>query len=207
TSEIGIFRIVSEGSVGSGARRIEALTGRKAQELMSERLDTLQRASSFLGVPETELDRKVLALMDQMSSQQKEIARLREDLARLEFEGLLERVVEVEGVDVLAVQVAAADNNVMRQMTDWFRDQLGSGVVVLGAAINGKPAFVAAVTDDLVKRGVHAGKLVQAVAKKVGGGGGGRPNLAQAGGVDLLGMRGALADVPALVAEQLATGK
>ena len=174
---------------------------------MSERLDTLQRASSFLGVPETELDRKVLALMDQMSSQQKEIARLREDLARLEFEGLLERVVEVEGVDVLAVQVAAADNNVMRQMTDWFRDQLGSGVVVLGAAINGKPAFVAAVTDDLVKRGVHAGKLVQAVAKKVGGGGGGRPNLAQAGGVDLLGMRGALADVPALVAEQLATGK
>ncbi|MCB0206630.1 MAG: alanine--tRNA ligase, partial [Anaerolineae bacterium] len=129
--------------------------------------------------------------------------RLREDLARLEFEGLLERVVEVQGVDVLAVQVAAADNNVMRQMTDWFRDQLGSGVVVLGAAINGKPAFVAAVTDDLVKRGLHAGKLVQAVAKMVGGGGGGRPNLAQAGGTDLNGMRDALAAVPELVAEQL----
>jgi alanyl-tRNA synthetase len=203
TSEISLFRIVSEASVGSGARRIEALTGRKAQELMSERLNTLQRAASFLGAPEAELDRKVLALLDQLSSQQKELAQLRENLARHEFESLLERVVEVEGVSVLAAQVAAADGNVMRQMTDWFRNAMGSGVVVLGAAINGKPNFVAAVTDDLTARGLHAGKLVQAVAQKVGGGGGGRPNLAQAGGVDLLGMRGALAEVPSLVARQI----
>jgi alanyl-tRNA synthetase len=108
---------------------------------------------------------------------------------------------------VLAAPVAAADANVMRQMTDWFRNSLGSGVVVLGAAINGKPNFVAAVTQDLVDRGLHAGKLVQAVAKKVGGGGGGKPNLAQAGGIDLAGMRSALADVPALVAEQIAASK
>jgi alanyl-tRNA synthetase len=92
----------------------------------------------------------------------------------------------------------------MRQMTDWFRNQLGSGVVVLGAGIDGKPQLVAAVTEDLVGRGVHAGKLVQSIAKKLGGGGGGRPNLAQAGGVDLAGLPAALAEVPDLVARQLA---
>jgi alanyl-tRNA synthetase len=156
-------------------------------------------------VPETEVDRKVQALLEQVSSQQKELARLREEVARQEFGTLLAQVVEAEGgVKVLAQQVAAADANVMRQMTDWFRNQLGSGVVVLGAGIDGKPQLVAAVTDDLVARGVHAGKLVQAVAKKLGGGGGGRPNLAQAGGVDLPGLPAALADVPGLVAQQLA---
>lgn len=119
----------------------------------------------------------------------------------------MERVVEVGGVDVLAETVAATDANVMRQMTDWFRNTLGSGVVVLGAAINGKPYFVATVTQDLVDRGLHAGKLVQSVAKKVGGGGGGKPNLAQAGGSDLAGMRAALAGAPALVTERLAAVK
>jgi alanyl-tRNA synthetase len=207
TSEIGVFHVVGESSTGAGVRRIEAVTGRGAHELMQERLALLERTASFLGVGETEVDRKVVVLLDQVATQQKEIARLREDLARQEFEVLLERVVEVDGIDVLAEQVAAADANVMRQMTDWFRNSLGSGVVVLGAAIGGKPNFVAAVTQDLVDRGLHAGKLVQAVAKKVGGGGGGKPNLAQAGGADLAGMRSALASVPALVAEQLAASK
>jgi alanyl-tRNA synthetase len=207
TSEIGLFRILSEGSVGSGARRIEAVTGRAAQELIQERLDLLQRAATFLGVPEGELDRKVLSLLDQVTSQQREISHLREELARHEFEALLGRVVEVEGVEVLATQVASADMNTMRQMTDWFRNQLGSGVVVLGAAINGKPNFVAAVTPDLVARGLHAGKLVEAVAQMVGGGGGGKPTMAQAGGRDLGKMRAALGQVPELVKAQLAGDK
>jgi alanyl-tRNA synthetase len=207
TSEIGVFHILGESSTGAGVRRIEAVTGRGAHELMHERLALLERTASFLGVAETEVDRKVLALLDQVASHQKELARLREDLARQEFEVLLDRVVDVDGVDVLAESVAAADANVMRQMTDWFRNSQGSGVVVLGAAINGKPSFVASVTQDLVDRGLHAGRLVQAVAKKVGGGGGGKPNLAQAGGADLAGMRAALADVPQLVAEQLAASK
>jgi alanyl-tRNA synthetase len=204
TAEIGVFHVGSEGSVGSGVRRIEAVTGRGAHALLQERLDLLHRTASVLGVPETEVDRKAQALLDQVSSQQKELARLREDLARQEFQALLGQVVEIEGgVKVLARQVAAADTNVMRQMTDWFRNQLGSGVVVLGAGIDGKPQLVAAVTDDLVARGVHAGKLVQIVAKRLGGGGGGRPTLAQAGGVDLAGLPATLADVPGLVAEQL----
>jgi len=204
TAEIGVFHVGSEGSVGSGVRRIEAVTGRGAHALLQERLDLLHRTASTLGVPETEVDRKVQALLEQVSGQQKELARLREQAARQEFQALLGQVVEIEGgVKVLAQPVTAADANVMRQMTDWFRNQLGSGVVVLGAGIDGKPQLVAAVTDDLVARGVHAGKLVQAVAKKLGGGGGGRPNLAQAGGVDLAGLPAALADVPGLVAGQL----
>jgi alanyl-tRNA synthetase len=204
TAEIGVFHIGSEGSVGSGVRRIEAVTGRGAHTLLQERLDLLHRTASVLGVPETEVDRKVQALLEQVSSQQKELARLREELARQEFKTLLAQVVEIEGgVKVLAQPVTAADANVMRQMTDWFRNQLGSGVVVLGAGIDGKPQLVAAVTDDLVTRGVHAGKLVQIVAKRLGGGGGGRPNLAQAGGVDLGGLPAALAEVPGLVTEQL----
>ncbi|MCS6843455.1 MAG: alanine--tRNA ligase [Caldilineales bacterium] len=207
TAQIGIFHIVSEGSVGSNARRIEAVTGRAAYELIQDRLNRLQRAASFLGVPETEVDRKVLGLLDQVSTQQKEIAHLREELARYEFEALKQRVVHVDGVEVLAAQVAAADMNTMRQMTDWFRDQMGSGVVVLGAAIAGKPNFVAAVTPDLVARGLHAGELVKAVAQRVGGSGGGKPTLAQAGGRDLAGMRSALAEVPALVKKQLAGQK
>jgi alanyl-tRNA synthetase len=205
TAEIGVFHIGSEGSVGSGVRRVEAVTGRGAHALLQERLDLLHRTASVLGVPETEVDRKAQALLEQVSSQQKELARLREDLARQEFRTLLAQVVELDGgVKVLAQPVAAVDATVMRQMTDWFRNQLGSGVVVLGAGIDGKPQLVAAVTDDLVARGVHAGKLVQAVAKRLGGGGGGRPNLAQAGGVDLAGLPAALADVPGLVIAQLA---
>ncbi len=204
TAEIGVFHIGSEGSVGAGVRRIEAVTGRGAHAMLQERLNLLHRAANTLGVPENELDRKAQALVDQVASQQRELARLREQLARQEVQALLAQVVETAGIKVLATPVAAADANVMRQMTDWFRNQLGSGVVVLGAAIDGKPHLVAAVTDDLAARGVHAGKLVQAVAKKLGGGGGGRPTLAQAGGVDLAGLPAALADVPALVAEQLA---
>jgi alanyl-tRNA synthetase len=207
TGEIGIFHIISEGSVGSGARRIEALTGRAAQEFIQERLGMLQRTASFLGAPEAEVDRKVLSLLDQVTSQQKEISRLREEVARHQFEALMERVTQVDGVDVLAAPVATADVNTMRQMTDWFREQMGSGVVVLGAAIAGKPNFVAAVTPDLVSRGLHAGELVKAVAQKVGGGGGGKSTLAQAGGRDVAGMRGALADVPELVKQQLVAAK
>ncbi len=204
TAEIGVFHIGSEGSVGSGVRRIEAVTGRGAHALLQERLELLHRTASTLGVPEAEVDRKVQALLEQASAQQKELARLREQLARQEFQVLLAQVIELEGgVNVLAQPVTAADANVMRQMTDWFKNQLGSGVVVLGAAIDGKPQLVAAVTDDLVGRGVHAGKLVQAVARRLGGGGGGRPNLAQAGGVALAGLPAALADVPGLVAGQL----
>jgi alanyl-tRNA synthetase len=109
----------------------------------------------------------------------------------------------VGGVKVLAVQVNVDDTALLREMGDWFRDKLGSGVIVLGTVLNDKPSLIAMVTDDLVRRGLHAGKLVQAAAQVVGGGGGGRPTMAQAGGRDAAKLPQALAKVESLVTEAL----
>jgi alanyl-tRNA synthetase len=203
TSQIGLFQIVSESSIGAGLRRIEAVTGRAAQRLVQEYVNKLRITSAHLDAPMDEVDHKVLALLDEVRRSHKEAARLRRELARRDFEGLLSRVEDVKGVKVLATQVDADTMETLREMSDWFRDRLGSGVIVLGAAMNGRPGFVAAVTPDLVERGLHAGQLVGAVAQVVGGGGGGKPTLAQAGGKDVSKVGDALQMVPGLVAEQL----
>jgi alanyl-tRNA synthetase len=203
TSQIGLFQIVSESSIGAGLRRIEAVTGRAAQRLVQEYVNTLRTTAAHLDSPMDEVDRKVLALLDEVRSHQKEAARLRREIARRDFEGLLSQVEDVKGVKVLAAQVDADTMETLREMSDWFRDRLGSGVIVLGAAMDGRPGFVTAVTPDLVERGLHAGQLVKAVAQVVGGGGGGKPTLAQAGGKDVSKVGDALQIVPGLVAEQL----
>jgi alanyl-tRNA synthetase len=141
--------------------------------------------------------------LEQLQTAHKELARIRREMAQRDFEVLMGTVQTVGGVPVLSAQVQVASVEVMREMTDWFRARVGSGVVVLGAAIEGRPQIVAAVTDDLTGRGVHAGKLVGSVAKVVGGGGGGKPTLAQAGGRDPTRLPEALALVPKLVGESL----
>jgi alanyl-tRNA synthetase len=203
TGDIGLFRIVSEASVAAGVRRIEAVTGRMAQKLVRKRLGVLDSAATHLGSRPEEVDRAVLRLLGELHHQQKEIAGLQRELARLEFESLLQQVQEVAGVQVLATRVQASSMDTLREMTDWFRNRLGSVVIVLGAVIDDKPNFVAAVTPDLVDRGLQAGDLVQQVARVVGGGGGGRPTLAQAGGRDPDRLDEALGLVPEAVAEGL----
>ncbi len=203
TGEIGLFRIVSEGSVGAGVRRIEAVTGRVAQQLVQKRLGVLDAAATHLGASPEEVDRAVLRLMGELHGRQKEVAQLRRQLARFEFEALLNRVQEVCGIQVLAERVQASDVETLREMTDWLRNQLGSAVIVLGAVIEDKPNFVAAITPDLVERGLKAGNLIKQVAHVVGGGGGGRPTLAQAGGRDPDRLDEALELVPGSVAELL----
>src|SRR5690606_5730834 len=131
------------------------------------------------------------------------LAQLRQKLAQQHTGALLDQAVQVNGIKVLAVPVEAADADTLRQMTDWLRDRLGSSVVVVGAVLNDKPQLVAAVTPDLVQRGVHAGNLVRDAAKLMGGGGGGRPDLAQAGGKDASKLSDALAAVRALVEQRL----
>ncbi|HSJ52308.1 MAG TPA: alanine--tRNA ligase, partial [Anaerolineae bacterium] len=145
TGEIGMFRIVSESSVGAGVRRIEAVTGRAAQQLVQKRLGVLDAAATHLGSSPEEVDRAVLRLLGEIHDRQKEIAQLRRQLARLEFEAILNQVQEVNGVQVVAARVDATDGETLREMTDWLRNRLGSAVVVLGAVIEGKPNFVAAV--------------------------------------------------------------
>jgi alanyl-tRNA synthetase len=202
TGEIGLFHILSEGSVGAGLRRIEAVTGREAQRLVAERLGVLQRAADVLDCQPQEVERKVLALMDEAQSAQKEINRLGQELARRDFERL-DRVQDVDGVALLATRVKARQLETMRQMVDWFRERHPSGVVILGAVIDERPQLVAAVTSDLVARGLHAGRLVKVIAQVIGGGGGGRPTMAQAGGRDAARLDEALAKVPGLVREML----
>jgi alanyl-tRNA synthetase len=204
TGEIGLFRILSEVSVGSGVRRIEAATGRPAQRLVQSRLGVLDAAATHLGASPDDVERAVLRLMGELHDREKEIAELRRQLARVEFEGLLQQVREVAGVSVLVARVRAASVETLREMSDWLRERLGSAVIVLGAVVAEKPSFVAAVTPDLVERGLKAGSLVQQVARAVGGGGGGRPTLAQAGGRDPGRLDEALALVPGLVQEMLA---
>ena len=203
TAEIGSFRILSESSVSSGVRRIEVVTGRYAESLIEERLNTLDRAASLLHTKPTEVDNAIEQLQAQNQQLQKELAQLRQKLAQQDTQTLIEKAVHVDGFAVLAVQVNANDVDTMRQMSDWFRDKLGSSVVTVGAVIDEKPMLVASVTQDLISRGMHAGNLVRDVAKVIGGGGGGRPNMAQAGGKDSAKLAEALATVQPWVEKNL----
>jgi alanyl-tRNA synthetase len=180
---IGSFVITSEGSVAQGTRRIEALTGLGAQQYVSRQLDMLRHTAQQLGTTPDQIGARIEAIRDEAAQAKQDNARLRRQLARMEFEGLLAKVEQVGDAPVLVAQIAPTTAETMREMTDWFRDKLKSGVVVLGMADGGKPALVAAVSDDLSKR-VHAGNLIKQIAPIVGGGGGGRPTLAQAGGKD-----------------------
>lgn len=199
TGDIGLFRFVSEGAVSAGVRRVEAVTGHGARQLVAERLDLLDRLGHILNAPLNQLENRLETILAENRALQKEIERLQREQAKGQMGDLLSQVRQVAGVNVLAVQVQAANADNLREMADWFRDKVGSGVAVLGAVIEARPQFVATVTEDLIKRGVKAGDLVREVAKVVGGGGGGRPNLAQAGGKDVSKMGEALAIVPELV--------
>ncbi len=200
TAQIGALHITSEGSAAAGVRRIEAVTGRRAQQLIQGRLVALEQTAAFLGVTPEEVYRRSIGLMGQLQESEKKIKELQRKLARVEFERLLAKTRQVKGVKVISLQVEVPDVALLREMGDWFRDRLGSGVVVLGAVLESKPTIIATVTEDLVKRGLHAGKLVGEVAQVVGGKGGGKPTMAQAGGKDVAALGEALARVEPLVA-------
>ncbi len=203
TSQIGLFRILSEGSVAAGVRRIEAVTGYAAQSLAQERLNALDETAAYLGCRPEQVGRQVLALLDERKGLHKEIELLRRQQAMTRFERVLRQVRQVDGVSVLSAQVQADNVQVLREMCDTFRERIGAGVVVLGAVVGNKPMLVAAVTPNLVERGLHAGNLIKQVARAVGGGGGGRPTMAQAGGRDPSQLPDALALVPDLVHKAL----
>jgi alanyl-tRNA synthetase len=199
TAEIGLFRFVNEEASAAGVRRVEAVTGRAAQSFVSDRLRTLQRVAGKLNAPATEVESRVEALLAEQRALQKKLEKLQRQAAKSQFDALLNQVQQVNGANVLAARVDVADVDAMREMADWFRDKVESGTAVFGAILNEKPIFIATVTEDLIKRGVKAGDIVREVAKIVGGGGGGRPNLAQAGGRDASKLNEALDAAPGLV--------
>jgi alanyl-tRNA synthetase len=184
TGQIGFFRILSEGSIGRELRRIEAVTGRGAEEHVRERLALVESIAAALGGTPAELESSLKSLLNEVDARRREMRELQRRLAKAETARVLEEVYEVDGIKVLAAQVEAPAMETLREMTDWLQARLGSAVIVLGAVIGGKPGFVAAVTPDLVERGLKADALVREVAAVVGGGGGGRATLAQAGGRD-----------------------
>ena len=206
TNDIGMFRFISEGASSAGVRRVEAVTGRGAQSLIAERLDTLDRIAHALNAPVSEIESRLATLLADHKALQKQLEQLQRQVARSQFEELMAQVQQVNGVSVLAAQVDVADVDNLREMADWFRDRVGSGTAVLATVSNDKPVIIAAVTRDLIPRGVKAGDLVRDVAKLVGGGGGGRPDMAQAGGRDAAKLPEALAAVPGLVERALSQG-
>ena len=199
TGVIGSFHIVSQESIGSGVRRIEAVTGHAAVDAVVHQRDLLQSTAVLLGVPPDEMDRKVKELLDELHDAHKEIDHLEHRLARRAFENLLDQVEEFSGISLLSTQVEAPNVEMLREMTDWLRDQVGSGVFVLGAVIGERPAFVASVTPDLVERGVDAVEIVRGVGRVVRGGGGGRPTMAEGGGSDPDKLGEALAQVDGML--------
>jgi len=204
TGQIGFFHIVSESGVGSGLRRIEAVTGRGAEAYVQQQLDLLAEAAAVLQARPDNLVQRATELTEQLREQQREIERLRSQAARETVEQLLSQVQDVTGVQVLAAQADTDSIERLREIADLLRERLGSAVIVLGTIISEKPNLIAAVTPDLVEKGLHAGKLVSQLAKVVGGGGGGRPTMAQAGGRDASKLDEALSQVPMQVEQQLA---
>jgi alanyl-tRNA synthetase len=203
TGQIGFLKILSESSVGSGLRRIEAVTGRGAEAYVQQQLDLLAKAAAALQARPDNLVQRARELAERLREQQRQIEQLGNQAAHQTVEQLLSKVQDVTGAQVLAARVDADSVERLREMADRFRERLGSVAIVLGTVISEKPNLVAAVTPDLVEKGLHAGKLVGQLAKVVGGGGGGRPTMAQAGGSDATKLYEALEQAPAEVERQL----
>lgn len=182
TASIGLFKIVAESSTGAGVRRIEAVTGRYALLRVREMENTLVATATALKTSWEELPTKVEALLGQIKTLEKELADAGAALAQTTVTKLLAGRRQIDDISVVASQVQAADMAALRKMADMVRDRLQSSVVVLAAPHDGKVNFVVMVSGDLTGRGVHAGAIVREMARVAGGSGGGRPNMAQAGG-------------------------
>ncbi len=203
TGDIGSFLILSEGSTAAGVRRIEAVTGRAAYEIIQERTKALRKSARLLTASLDEVPEKITALMDLNEDLRHELNEAKQQLVKNEFERHLLDVRKIKDVPVLICILKDADNDTLRLMTDLFREKFSSGVVALGSVVNEKPAIICAVTEDLVKRGVNAGEIVKSIAGIMGGSGGGRPVLAQAGGKDSSKLAEALDQVIPLLEKKL----
>jgi alanyl-tRNA synthetase len=199
TGEIGPFLVISEGSVAAGVRRIEALTGSSAIERMLKQQQVLESVARDLRTPWTDVPEQIAAIQDRARTADRELARARGQLAGARAGDLLDRAVAVDGTRVLAARVEVDSKDGLRQMGDRLRDRLESGVIVLGTVIDGRPSLLSMVTPDLVARGVKAGDVVREAATLIDGRGGGRPDLAEAGGKDPSKLDDALASVTDIV--------
>ena len=202
TGDIGLFKIVSEGGVSSGVRRIEAVTGQGALDLVSAEEQRLQEAAALLGGSAGEVVEKVRQLTERQKKLERELEGLKAKAASGATADLAGAAVEIEGVRVLAARLEGFDAKALREAMDRLKQQLGDAVIVLAGAADGKASLVAGVNGAATGR-VKAGELLAHIASQTGGKGGGRPDLAQGGGEDGPALASALADVPAWVAQRI----
>ncbi|MFZ2852874.1 MAG: alanine--tRNA ligase [Rhodocyclaceae bacterium] len=202
TGDIGLFKIVAESGVAAGVRRVEALTGDNALALVQQQQAMLGEAAAAFKAPLAEVPAKIAQVLDHVRALEKELARLKSKLAASQGDDLSSQAQEVKGAKVLAAIMEGADVTALRETMDKLRDKLGSAAIVLGSVADGKVTLIAGVTPDLVGK-VKAGELVNLVAQQVGGKGGGRPDMAQAGGTQPENLPAALASVVAWVEQRL----
>lgn len=202
TGDIGLFKIVSEGGVAAGIRRVEAVTGEVALELVQTLNQRVNEIAAALKTQPEKLTQRIAQWQDQVKSLEKELATLKSKAAANQGETLADQAVEINGVKVLAAMMEGADATALRETMIKLKDKLKTAAIVLAAVNEGKVSLVAGVTDDATSK-IKAGDLVNFVAQQVGGKGGGRPDIAQAGGTDPSGLPKALADVPNWIKERL----
>jgi alanyl-tRNA synthetase len=202
TGDIGLFKIVSEGGVAAGIRRIEAVTGEVALALMQSLAARVNEAAAALKAQPEELTQRIGQVQDHVRSLEKELATLKSKLASGQGDELASQAVDINGIKVLAATLAGADVATLRETMDKLKDKLQSAAIVLAAVNDGKVSLIAGVTKDATSK-VKAGELVNFVAQQVGGKGGGRPDMAQAGGTEPSGLPTALAGVANWVRERV----
>ncbi len=203
TGSIGAFKIISESGVAAGVRRIEALTSKAVFEYYDKLEETINEAAKIAKTNPAGLVEKLEHLVAEMKELQSENESLKSKAAKDALGDVMNQVVEVNGVKLLAASVSGVDMNGLRDLGDQLKEKLGEGVVVLASDLEGKVNLVAMATDDAMKKGAHAGNLIKAIAGKVGGGGGGRPNMAQAGGKNPAGISDAIAEAKVALEGQI----
>lgn len=203
TGQAGLFQIVSESSTAAGVRRIEAVTGWGAYDIMESRKGIVSALQQELRTDEDGILNKVEALREELRTAGKELSALKAEMAKDAVDDTLDHIRETGNVKWIATRLDGMDVPQLRESADRLRDKMGSGLVVLASALDSKVMFIAAATKDVVKQGIHAGNLVKQLAAMTGGGGGGRPDMAQAGGRDVSKINEALAQVGVAIEKQL----
>ncbi|MFV0239707.1 MAG: alanine--tRNA ligase [Lacrimispora sphenoides] len=203
TGVIGSFKILSETGIAAGVRRIEALTGDGLMHYYQETEKELLEAAKTVKTTPSSLTAKIESLLEEIKALHSENEKLKSKLAKDSLGNVMDQVKEIKGVKVLATKVLDVDMNGLRNLGDQLKDKIGDGVIVIASVQDDKVNLMATVTEDAQKKGAHAGNLIKAIASLVGGGGGGRPNMAQAGGKNPAGVDACLEKVAEVVAEQL----
>ena len=203
TSSIQAFKILSEAGIAAGVRRIEALTSDGLMKYYQETEEELHQAARIAKTTPAGLTGKIESLLEEIKALHAENEKLKSKLANEAVGDVMDQVQEIKGVKFLGIKVADVDMNGLRNLGDQMKEKLGDGVIVIASVADGKVNLMATATDSAVKAGAHAGNLIKAIAGLVGGGGGGRPSMAQAGGKNPAGVEAALAEAAKVVAEQI----